>query len=445
LDPASPSSWLNRLGLHRRELRAWALYDWANSTFMTTVLLIFPVYFSDVAAAEFPATEATRLYGIATTVSMALVALASPLLGAMADYAAIKKKLLAAFLALGVITTGAMALIGRGDWMLALSLFLLANVGVTSSLVFYESLLPHIASEQEVDRVSTAGYALGYLGSGLLMALHLLWIQKPALFGIPSSEAAIRLAFLTSAIWWAAFSIPLFRRVPEPPPAPRPPGMGGGGLLASSFRQLGTTLRELRRYRETFLFLLAFLVYNDGIGTIIRMAPIYGREIGIERGSLLISLMVVQFVGIPFAFLFGMLAGKIGAKRAILLSLVVYTGISVIGYAMKTAAQFFLLAVLVGMVQGGSQALSRSVFSTLVPKHKSSEFFAFFSVFEKFAGIIGPLVFSAMISATGSSRTAILFIVVFFVAGGALLVFVDIEKGQRAAREAEAQARGPSA
>jgi MFS transporter, UMF1 family len=441
LSDPRPTSWLNRLGLHRPELRAWALYDWANSVFMTTVLLIFPVYFADVAAQGFPAGEATRRYGLATTFSMALVALMSPLLGAMADYAALKKKLLGIFLALGVVTTGAMALIGPGDWALALWLFLLANIGVTSSLVFYESLLPHVASPDEVDRVSTAGYAIGYLGSGLLMALHLWWIQKPALWGFASPEAAIRMAFFTSALWWLGFSIPLFRRVPEPPAAPVPAGQRRQGLLRASLLQLGHTLKELRRYRDAFLFLLAFFVYNDGIGTIIRMAAIYGREIGIERNALLTSMMVVQLVGIPFSFLFGALAGKIGAKRAIFLSLTVYLAISIIGYRMTTAGEFFLLAVLVGTVQGGSQALSRSVFSNLVPKHKSSEFFAFFSVFEKFAGILGPLVFSAMISATGSSRQAILSIVAFFIIGGILLAFVDVEKGQRVAREAEAQAR----
>ena len=434
------TTWLDRLGLHRKELRAWALYDCANSVFMTTVLLIFPVYFAGVAAAgQFSATEATRRYGLATTVSMGLVALMSPLLGAMADYGALKKKMLAAFLGLGVLATGAMALIDSGEWMFALSLFLLANVGVTSSLVFYESLLPHVATPDEVDRVSTAGYAIGYLGSGLLMALHLWWIQKPALWGFASPESAIRAAFFTSAIWWLGFSIPLFRRVPEPP-ASAPAGGRRQGLLRGALRQLFATLRDIRSYRQAFLFLLAFLIYNDGIGTIIRMASSYGTEMGIERGALLMSLMVVQLVGIPFSFLFGMLAGKIGAKRAIFLSLAVYLVISVVAYSMKTATQFFILAALVGTVQGGSQALSRSVFSTLVPKHKSSEFFAFFSVFEKFAGIFGPLLFSVMISLTGSSRDAILSIVVFFLVGGAILAFVDVEQGQRAAREAEAQA-----
>jgi MFS transporter, UMF1 family len=436
---SAPTSWLHRLGLHRPELRAWALYDWANSVFMTTGLLIFPIYFRTVAAADLPAAEATRRFSLATTISMMLVAALSPLLGAMADYAALKKRLLAGFMGLGVLTMAAMAAVGPGDWMLGLSLFLLANVGVTSSLVFYESLLPHVASEDEVHRVSTAGYALGYLGSGLLMALHVLWIQSPSRFGFADATSAIRWTFLTSAAWWLLFSIPILRRVPEPPAAPH--AGSSRSLLGASLHQLLTTLRELRRYRQTFLFLLAFLVYNDGVGTIIRMATIYGTEIGIDTGSLLTALLITQFVGIPFAFLFGLLADRIGAKRAIFLSLAVYLVISILGYAMKTATHFFVLAGLVGTVQGGCQALSRSVFSTLVPKHKSSEFFAFFSVFEKFAGILGPLVFTVMITIMGSSRPAILSIVVFFIAGAALLAKVDLAEGQRVARESEAEAR----
>lgn len=433
-----------KLGLHRRELRAWALYDWANSVFMTTGLLIFPVYFSDVASAGTPAAVATARYSMATVVSMVLVAAASPILGAIADYRAIKKKLLAFFVLMGVAGLAGMYFVGGGDWRLAIALFLVANTGVTSSLVFYESLLPHIATQDEVDRVSTAGYALGYLGSSLLMLLHVAWIQKPAFFGIPSSEMAIRLAFLTSAIWWLGFTIPLLRRVPEPPLRLESGETPGMDPVMVGFRRLRETLREIRGYKHTFLFLLAFLIYNDGIGTIIRMASIYGREIGIEAGSLLTSLLVVQIVGIPFTFLFGALAGRIGAKRSIFVTLAVYLLISVLGYRMTTARDFFVLAALVGTVQGGSQALSRSVFSTLVPKHKSSEFFAFYSVFEKFAGIIGPFVFAVIVETTGSSRSAVLSVVVFILVGGALLFFVNIEDGQRVAREAERLAAPPA-
>jgi UMF1 family MFS transporter len=249
---------------------------------------------------------------------------------------------------------------------------------------------------------------------------------------------AIRLTFLSSALWWLVFSIPLLRRVPEPPLRLEADERPGLNPVAVGFRRLRETLREIRAFKHTFLFLLAFFIYNDGIGTIIRMATIYGREIGIERGALLLPLLLVQVVGIPFSFLFGALADRIGAKPAIFVSLAVYLVISILGYRMTTARDFLVLALLVGTVQGGSQALSRSVFSTLVPRHKSSEFFAFFSVFEKFAGILGPAVFTIMISATGSSRSAILSIIVFFVVGGILLAFVDVKEGQRAAREAEA-------
>jgi MFS transporter, UMF1 family len=439
-EPAARQGFLARLGLHRPELRAWAFYDWANSVFMTTGLLIFPVYFSDVACAGSPPAVATARYSLATTISMLLVAVASPILGAIADYRAMKKKLLAFFMLLGATATSCWYLIGAGDWKLAIALFLVANIGVTASIVFYESLLPHIASEHEVDRVSTAGYALGYLGSSILMLLHVAWIQKPALFGIPSQGVAIRLAFLTSGLWWAAFTIPLLRRVPEPPLRLEAGERADMNPLGVGFRRLGVTLREMRGYKQTFLFLVAFLIYNDGIGTIIRMASIYGREIGIEASSLLTSLLVVQLVGIPFTFFFGALAGRIGAKRSIFVTLAVYLVISVLGYRMSTARDFFVLAALVGTVQGGSQALSRSVFSTMVPKHKSSEFFAFFSVFEKFAGIVGPFVFTIVVNATGSSRSAVLSVVVFILVGGVLLFFVNIEEGQRVAREAEARA-----
>jgi len=436
---------LERLGLHRPELRAWAMYDWANSVFMTTGLLIFPIYLADVASAGSPVAVATARYSMTTTVSMALVAVLSPILGAIADYTAMKKKMLAGFALMGILATGGMYFIERGEWRLALILFLFANTGVTASIVFYESLLPHIARQDEVDRVSTAGYAMGYLGSSLLMVLNIAWIQKPALFGISSPEMAIRLTFLSSALWWLVFTIPLLRRVPEPPLRLEADERPGLNPVAVGFRRLRETLREIRVFRHTFLFLLAFFIYNDGIGTIIRMATIYGREIGIERGALLMPLLLVQVVGIPFSFLFGSLADRIGAKPAIFVSLAVYLVISILGYRMTTARDFFVLALLVGTVQGGSQALSRSVFSTLVPRHKSSEFFAFFSVFEKFAGILGPAVFTIMISATGSSRSAILSIIIFFLAGGILLAFVDVKEGQRAAREAEARLTDASA
>jgi UMF1 family MFS transporter len=430
---------LERLGLHRPELRAWAIYDWANSAFWTTIVAaVFPIYFARVAAAELPPAVATTRFAAATTFAMVLVAVLSPLLGALADFAGLKLKMLGAFLALGVAATGAMVFIGRGDWELALLLFVLGNIGVTGSLVFYESLLPHIASEEERDMVASAGFALGYLGGGLLLAVNLLAIQKPGMFGIPDETTASRLSFLSVALWWLGFSIPLFRHVKEPERRLEKDESVQESALRVAFARLGETFRELKHYRDAFLMLAAFLIYNDGILTIIRMATSYGTEVGLDQSVLISALLITQVVGIPFAFLFGWLAQHITAKRAILLALAVYAGISIVGYRMKSAFDFYLLAILVGTVQGGAQALSRSLFSTLIPAHKSAEFFAFFGVFDKFAGIFGPALFAVTIAATGSSRNAVLSVIAFFVLGAILLSLVNVEQGRRVAREAEA-------
>ena len=421
------------------------MYDWANSAFMATVVAaVFPIYFATVAGAGLDPEVASFRFAATTFVALSITAVLSPVIGAVADFAGIKKKMLGSFLALGVVATACMFFIQRGDWLLAAILFGLANVGATASFVFYDSLLPHIANTEEMDRVSTAGYALGYLGGGLLLAVNLAWIQFPELFGMGGPEIATRLSFVSVAVWWVGFSIPLFRTVPEPPVALEPDEQAGQNAIGAAFARLGETLRELRSYKQAFVMMLAFLVYNDGINTIIRMATAYGTEIGLEQGALITALMLVQFVGIPFAFLFGQLAARLGAKRSIFLALAMYTGISILAYGMTTATEFFVLAMLVGMVQGGSQALSRSLFASMVPRHKSSEFFGFFGVFEKFAGIVGPGIFALMILITGSSRGAILSLIAFFVIGGALLAMVDVDEGQRVAREADADVRTPS-
>ncbi|MDP6579272.1 MAG: MFS transporter [Vicinamibacterales bacterium] len=442
----SAPSLLERVGLHRPELRAWAMYDWANSAFMATVVTaVFPIYFPLVAAAELDPAVASFRFASTTFIALSIVAVLAPVLGAIADVAAVKKKMLAVCLALGVVATACMFFIGRGDWMLAAVLFILANIGATASFVFYDSLLPHIAGTDEMDRVSTSGYALGYLGGGVLLVVNLVWILRPEWFGLGSGEAgqalAMRLSFVSVAVWWVGFSLPLFRTVPEPARALELDEQASASPIQTALVRLGETLRELRGYKQAFLMMLAFLVYNDGIGTIIRMATTFGTEIGLEQGDLITAIMLVQFVGVPFAFIFGQVAVRIGAKRAIFLSLAVYVGISILSYGMTTAAEFYTLAMLVGMVQGGSQALSRSLFASMVPRHKSSEFFGFFGVFEKFAGIVGPGVFAVMILVTGSSRGAILSIIAFFVVGGILLARVDVEEGQRVARDAEADLR----
>ncbi|HEV7499564.1 MAG TPA: MFS transporter, partial [Vicinamibacteria bacterium] len=410
--------------------------DWANSVFMTTVIQVFPIYFVSAVAAELTPARASERFAWATTIAMTIVAVLSPLLGAIADRAGVKKKMLAGSVLVGVLATAALALVGRGDWKLGLATYVLGNIGVTASFVFYEALLPHVARADEIDRVSAAGYAIGYLGGGLLLAVNAIWIQHPSWFGIPSAEAAIRLSFLSAALWWAVFSVPLFRRVPEPPATAE--GEARGRAVANAFARLGQSLRDLRRFRPAFLLLLAFLLTNDGIQTIIRMGTAYGTEIGISRGALIGAIILVQFVGVPFAFLFGAAAGRFGVKRMLFLPVAMYVVIAVLAYRMKTASDFFVLAFLVASVQGGSQSLSRSLFATMIPRSRSGEFFGFWSVFDKFAGVLGPFVFALMIAATGSSRPAILALIVFFVGGGVLLAFVDVEDGRRRAREAEA-------
>ena len=452
----SRRGWLAALGLNRPELRAWAMYDWANSAMVTTIIAaVFPIFFEETGVAGgLSRAKATQYYATASTVGMVIIAILSPLLGAIADARPIKKKLLGWFLGLGVASVAAMFFIQKGQWEFAAILFVLANIGANGSFVFYDALLPHIAEPDEIDRVSTAGYALGYLGGGVLLILNAAWIVHPEWFGLPSgkgltpSQATLpaRLAFVSVAVWWAFFSIPLFRKVPEPrsKKADKPDGrmIGLKNPLQDAFDRLKDTFREIRKFRQGCLMLVAFLIYNDGIGTIFRMATIYGKSIGINSDDMIKALVLVQFVGIPFAFAFGSLAGRIGAKTSIVFGLIVYVGISILGYFMTTSTHFFLLAIFVGMVQGGTQALSRSLFASLIPRDRSGEFFGFFAVVEKFAGIFGPLLFAVSIALTGTTRSAILTVIPFFLVGGALLLMVNVEEGQRVARAAEELAGG---
>jgi UMF1 family MFS transporter len=302
--------------------------------------------------------------------------------------------------------------------------------------VFYDSLLPHVAKPHELDRVSTAGYALGYLGGGVLLGISVALILQPHTFGISNAGTAIRLSFVMTAAWWLVFSIPLLVRVTEPEiPADR--RAHGAAAIRAGLSDLASAWRMLRQFPEAGKLLLAFLIYNDGIGTIIRMATAYGQEIGLAQGDLIVALLIVQFVGIPASFGFGYIAGWTGTRNAIIAGLAAYTGVSVLGYFMTSGLHFFLLAGLVGLIQGGVQALSRSLFASMIPRHRSSELFGLFAVFEKVAGIFGPAMFWLANGVFGSSRPAILAVMVFFLGGGLLLARVEVEAGQRAARDSE--------
>jgi MFS transporter, UMF1 family len=413
----------------RKLILSWCLYDWANSAFATTIMAaVLPVFYSSIAGADLSKTKASSYWGYTNTIAMLIVAFTAPILGALADHSGTKKRFLALFAGMGVVSTAMLVFVGRGDWFLASLLYIIGMVGFSGGNNFYDSLLPHVAGEKDIDRISSYGYALGYLGGGILLAFNLTMILKPQWFGIPDAEWGTRYSFLTVGVWWTFFSIPILKNVPEPPIVP----IVGESThpLRASIQRLSLTFHNLRQYREAFKFLVAFWLYNDGIGTIISMAVIFGAEINIPQAHLIGSILAVQFIGIPFSILFGRLAGWMGTKWAIFLGLAVYTGISLGGYFIQTALHFWILAVLVGFVQGGTQALSRSLFGTMIPKSRSAEFFSFYDVSSKFAGIIGPFVFGIVGQMTGSSRLSVLALVVFFISGGIILLTVNEKEGR---------------
>ncbi|WP_119065128.1 MFS transporter [Aggregatilinea lenta] len=667
---------------YQRRKRAWAMYDWANSAFATTVLAaVLPAYYSSVAGANLPSeATATGYWSLTLAIGLFIVAIISPILGTVSDIVRGKKKFLSLFVGIGVVGTGLLVFVGTGDWLLASILFIIGRVGFSASIVFYDALLPHVARPDDVDRLSTTGYATGYLGGGLLLAINIVMIF------VLGNEWGARWSFVSVAIWWAVFSIPLFITVPEPPAATAALE-AGASVIGASITRLRQTFRDLRQYRELFKFLVAFLIYNDGIGTIIGIAVIYGAELGFGTLELVAALLLVQFVGIPFSFVFGRIpykgernrafflafilwnlimlpvvglggkmllgedltgaplpdyaavsevpgtgvyspaegeivargsiapssgegapafepddmaawdeaivpdaefddetltylstvepgaayqityhgtsvklffsegpdrgifrvylddapydvegddddlalgemnayrrtvrwnnaltidaedegehrilvvntgasdedangtridvgrveilppprtsnlamilgvlallelgglalawtAGKrwvagladtLNTKRSVLLSIGIYSVIAVWGFVIDSVLEFWLLAWMVAIVQGGSQALSRSLYASMSPRAKSGEFFGFFSVMEKFAGIIGPIIFAAVIVVFGSSRPAVLSLIALFIVGGLLLSRVDVEEG-RAVAKAEDEA-----
>ena len=432
---------------HKRAIRAWTMYDWANSVFATSIMAaILPVYYANVAVNSDQANTATVYWSITTSIGLLLVAILGPILGAMADFLGAKKRMMTIFVFLGVIGTALLYLIQGGDWFIASLFFIVGSVGFSGANVFYDSLLPHVAHQDEIDQVSSRGYAMGYLGGGILLAVNLGMIMAlPPLLPkfIPSlaswSEGDLtmlmtRICFLTVAVWWVLFTIPIWRNVSEPERRVLS-GEQGFNPLQASFGRLGHTFREIRKYKQLMIFIIAFWLYNNGIGTIIYMATIYGTELGFSSTTTIGTLLMVQFVAMPFAFLFGWLAKKMGTKRAILLSLGIYTLIAIAGYFLYHEWQFWLLGFAVATVQGGSQALSRSLIGRMMPKSKSAEFYSFFSVSEKIAGTVGPLLFGAVSAAVGGSRLAIVSLIVFFAAGGYLLTRVDEKDGIRVAEQ----------
>jgi len=422
------------------------MYDWANSAFITTIgSAVMPTFFGAVAAvglSQIQQSRATQIWGLTTAIAAAIVAVLAVVLGPIADYSASKKRFLGVFAGLGIVASLLMVNVGRGDWILAVVLYVVGRIGFSGANVFYDSLLPHVARDDEMDRVSSRGYALGYLGGGILLAINIAMIMlapKGELWGVPWAEWMPRFSFFSVGVWWLVFSIPIFRNVSEPP------GAGEGGstvaVVRAGFQRLGRTFHALGRYKQLLLFLIAFWLYNDGISTIIDMATIYGQEIFTAQGipdptiHLIAALLITQFVGIPFAYLFGWIAGRLGTKRSIYVTLVWYTLICIAGFFMTQIWHFYALAVAVAFVQGGAQALSRSLYGAMTPKAKTAEFFGFFNIMGKFSAILGPVLFAVMGRLFGQSRYSIISLVVFFIVGIVILSRVDEQEGIQVAEQ----------
>ncbi len=417
---------------------AWCLYDWGSSAFSTTVeAAVLPVFFEQVLAASLPGNQPTVYWGYANALALLVAAFMAPILGSIADYTGSKKKLLAIFASIGILATALMVFLKPGAWEAALVLFFFGSIGLGASYIFYDALLPHITHEENIDYISSKGYAMGYLGGGILLAVNMGMIQGVWV----GSSLGPRFSFLTVAIWWIIFTIPLLRRVPEPPANTE--GIGRGlNPIEAGLRRLRQTFGHLQAYRELFKFLVAFWLYNDGIGTIIKMATIYGSEIGIGMTDLIGALLLTQFVGIPFSLAFGKFSKRTGTKRAIMIGLGWYALIAIMGYFMSQPWHFWALAIAVGMVQGGTQALSRSLFGLMAPKARSAEFFGFYDISSKFAGILGPFLFGLVGQIMGSSRLSIVALLIFFVGGIALLYGVNEDEGIRIAERENQLASG---
>lgn len=406
-----------------RSVWAWTFYDWANSAFATTVMAgFFPIFLKQYWSAGSDATTSTFQLGVGNAIAGVIVAALAPVLGAIADRGGVRRKFLMLFTVLGILSTAGLYFVQKGDWESAVLLYVLGTIGFTAGVVFYDSLIVDVTEPANFDFVSGMGYAIGYLGGGALFAVNVAMTLKPEFFGLADKAEAVRVSFLSVAAWWALFSIPLFLFVHERKPENAPPLRGA---IVQGWKQFLETFAHIRRLRNVFLFLLAYWFYIDGVNTVIKMAVDYGLALGFETSSLITALLLVQFIGFPAAIAFGWLGEKWGTKRGIYLALIVYTGVTAFAYFMDNVAEFFMMAVAIGLVQGGVQSLSRSYYARMIPPDKSAEFFGFYGMIGKFATILGPLLMGWVGVATGSPRLAILSVAILFVIGYVLLLRVE--------------------
>jgi UMF1 family MFS transporter len=409
--------------------------------------VFFPILYKQYWSYGIDANTSTFRLGLGNALASLIVAALAPILGAFADYSGRRKGLLICFTYLGVLMTAIMALIPQSNWLAALFVYGLGVIGFSGSVVFYDALLPQVAPADRIDQVSSLGYALGYLGGGLLLAFNVLMTIKPQLFGLADATQAVKASFVTVALWWGLFALVTFFWVPgDADTAP----LSLGRQLSAGFGKVKNTLKKIRQLKVLFTFLLAYWCYIDGVDTIVRMAVDYGMSIGFNRNDLIAALLITQFIGFPSALLFGQLGRIWGVRRAIYLALGIYMAVTIWGAFMSRPIEFYLLAAVIGLVQGGIQALSRSYYARLIPHEQSAEFYGFYNMLGKFAAIVGPVLMGltglmakklllppmpteAQIIATGltATRLSIVSVIVLFIAGGVLFYFVDEEKGKK--------------
>jgi len=412
--------------LLRRPVVSWALYDWANSAFATTVMAgFFPVYFKQYWNAGVEATESTFRLGVANGVASLVVALLAPVIGAIADKSGARVKLLALFTVLGAAMTAGLFLVQQGDWLAAALLYAGASLGFWGGNQFYDSLLTDVAPASEYEMVSAFGFSLGYLGGGVLFALNVFMVLQPATFGLADASAAVRVAFVTVGAWWLLFTIPTLLYVRETR-AERP--LPALAAIRAGLLELKGTIAHVRGDRTLLWFLLAYWFYIDGVNTIIKMAVDYGLSLGFEQASLMTALLVTQFVGFPAALAFGWLGTRIGARAGIFVAIGVYAAASLYAYFLDSELEFYGLAIVIGLVQGGIQSLSRALYGRLVPAGKAGEFFGFYNMRGKAAAIVGPLLTGTVAVVTGDPRLGIVSVVLLFVIGALFLTRVRLEE-----------------
>ncbi|MGD9042593.1 MAG: MFS transporter [Desulfobacterales bacterium] len=441
---------------NKKSIWGWALYDWANSAFATSVMAgFFPIFFKQYWSFGADINVSTAQLGFANSIASLIVALLAPILGAIADKGSAKKNFLIFFAYLGVLMTAALFWVQKGQWVWAVFIYVMGIIGFSGANVFYDSLLPGIVGEKKIDYVSGFGFSLGYLGGGLLFLFNVLMSQMPQTFGLPDAATAVRFSFLSVALWWGLFTLFTIFWVPEKKEALADQSVQS--TVAAGLRQFTGTFKKIRHLKVIFLFLLAYWFYIDGVDTIIRMAVDYGLSLGFKSSDLIVALLIVQFVGFPAALVFGKLGERWSVRKSIFLAIAIYMGVTIWGTMMTREVEFYVLAVVIGLVQGGIQALSRSYYSRLIPKNKAAEYYGFYNMLGKFAVILGPVLMGLvgliarrilMPSAPTpeqviavsqlASRWGIASILLLFIIGGILFYFVDEEKGRQQARLLEA-------